>query len=82
MKKYLSTADLSVIGLTIVLFVVALFAKGITKDLLLEAGVLLVSIKLIMMNYKHTLSNKAVTKDLDEIKRALTELKTQIANKA
>lgn len=82
MKKYLSTADLSVIGLTIVLFVVALFAKGITKDLLLEAGVLLVSIKLIMMNYKHTLSIKAVTKDLDEIKRALTELKTQIANKA
>jgi len=40
--------------ITFVLFAVALFAKGFTHDLLLEAGVLLVSVKLILMAYRNT----------------------------
>jgi hypothetical protein len=38
-----------VIVLTVVLFAAALFAKGFTHDLFIKAGVLLVSIKLILM---------------------------------
>ena len=76
MRKYLSATELVVIGTTIILFVTALFLKGLTHDLLLEAGVLLVSIKLIMMNYKNTLSNKVILNDLDEIKKALAEQKS------
>jgi len=38
-----------VIALTLVLFVVSIFVKGFTHELLLEAGVFLVSIKLILM---------------------------------
>ena len=71
MKKYLSTADLIVILITFLLFLAALFTKGLTHDILLEAGVLLVSIKIIMMNYKNISSNNAIEKKLDEIRQAL-----------
>jgi accessory gene regulator protein AgrB len=54
--------------ITIVLFVIALFVKGFTHQLLLEAGVLLVSIKIIMMSYKNIRNFEEVKKDLNEIK--------------
>ena len=40
-----------VVALTFLLFILALFFKGLTRDILLEAGVLLVSIKIIMMSF-------------------------------
>jgi hypothetical protein len=58
MKKHFDTGSLLVMGITFVLFVLALFTKGWTHDLLLEAGVFLVSVKLIMMAYKNSVSNK------------------------
>jgi hypothetical protein len=60
-----------VIITTLVLFVAAVFFKGITHDLLLEAGVFLVSVKLIMMAYKNKVSFEAVQNQLDEIKELL-----------
>lgn len=75
MKKLLDVGNLFVIILTALLFVAALFLKGITKDLLLEAGVLLVSIKLITFNYKQSLFDKEVLRRLDEIQKDLTERK-------
>ncbi|SDK70342.1 hypothetical protein SAMN04488034_101169 [Salinimicrobium catena] len=67
MRRYLSTADLIVIIVTFLLFTLALFTKGFTHDLLLEAGVLLVSIKLILMNYKNTRLNIKIMEKLDQI---------------
>ena len=64
MKKYFSTADIIVIIITIILFVAALFTKGFTKDLFLEMGVLLVSIKIIMMNYNNITKTKKILKEL------------------
>ena len=52
MKRYLDAGSITVISMTFILFVLALFTKGMTHDLLLEAGVLLVSVKLIMMAYR------------------------------
>jgi len=75
MKKYLSITDLFVVIVTILLFAIALFTTALTHDILLEAGVLLVSIKIIMMNYKNTISNKLIVKTLDEIKHALIAIK-------
>jgi hypothetical protein len=75
MKKYLSTADFTVIVITFLLFLLALFIKGFTHSLLLEAGVLLVSIKIILMNYKNNISNQIILKELEEIKETLVELK-------
>ena len=52
MRKRFDLWSIVVIALTLVLFIVALFLKGLTHDLLLEAGVFLVSVKLIMMSHK------------------------------
>ena len=62
MKKYLFTADLVVIIITLVFFIVALFVNGLTQDLLLVAGVLLISGKIIMMNYSNKQINMQVVK--------------------
>jgi hypothetical protein len=75
MIKPMDFGNFVVIALTIVLFVVALFAQGITKDLLLEAGILLVSIKLIMFNYKQSLFDREVISRLDAIQKDLSALK-------
>ena len=47
----LDRSSLVVIAITMILFLAALFTKGLSHDLLLEAGVFLVSVKLIMMAY-------------------------------
>lgn len=73
MRKYLSTIDLIVIIVTFLLFTIALFVKGLTHDILVEAGVLLVSIKIIVMNYRITISNKAILEKLDEIRETMRE---------
>ncbi|MBN2776665.1 MAG: hypothetical protein JXR36_03435 [Bacteroidales bacterium] len=63
------TSDLIVIVLTFVLFVLALFVKGLTKDILLEAGVLLVSVKIIMMARHQYTINSEILKKLDDISK-------------
>lgn len=52
MKKKYDVSSIIVISVTFLLFFVALFTKGLTHDILLEAGVLLVSIKLIIMAFR------------------------------
>ena len=60
-----------VIAITLVLFVVALFEKGLTHDLLLEAGVFLVSVKLILMTHKNGVAADTLQRKLDEIHAAI-----------
>ena len=71
--KYFDPGIIIVIVITVLLFTVALFVKGFTNALLLEAGVLLVSIKLIMMAYRNSINYSDLKKDLNEIKRLLEE---------
>jgi hypothetical protein len=73
MKRYLDFGSQLTVVLTFILFMAALFTTGFTHDLLLEAGVFLVSIKLIIMSYRNSMSNKALLKRLDEIKELLTK---------
>lgn len=62
-----------VASITLILFAVALFEKGITHDMLLEAGVFLVSVKLLMMAYKTHRAEERVTEKLDAIMAALRQ---------
>jgi hypothetical protein len=73
MTKYFDNGTIFVIIVTGLLFIVALFVKGFTHDLLLEAGVLMVSIKLIMMAYRNSLNYDELKKELREIKQLLKE---------
>jgi len=71
MVKYFDLWSLLVIMATVVLFSAALLVKGLTHDLLLEAGVFLVSVKLIYMSYKNGMAEKAMLLKIDEILSAL-----------
>jgi len=73
MNKYFDFWTIVVIILTVLLFILALFAKGVASQLLLEAGVLLVSVKIIMMSYKNVQNYEDIKKDLHEIKTWLKE---------
>jgi hypothetical protein len=73
MQKHFDAPSVMVIIITLVLFVTALFVKGLTHDLLLEAGVFLVSVKLILMGYKISVINGKLLEELQEIKSRLKE---------
>lgn len=72
MSEHFDTGTVVVIAVTFVLFTIALFTKGFTHDLLLEAGVFLISMKLILMGYRNSLTNKKMLKELSEIKKSLS----------
>jgi flagellar motor component MotA len=80
MLKYFDTGTIIVIIITFLLFTFALFVEGFTHNLLLEAGVLLVSVKLIMMAYRNSLNYNDLKKEMNEIRRLLEE-KSQIKTK-
>lgn len=71
--KYFDLGSIFVIIITFVLFVLALFFTGLTHDILLEAGVFLVSVKLILMAYKTSKSSSKIELELKEIKELLKQ---------
>ena len=73
--KHFDMGSMIVIVITFVLFTMALFFTGFTHDMLLEAGVFLVSVKLIMMAYKASLSAENIHRELEEIKDLLKNIK-------
>jgi hypothetical protein len=63
--------SLVVMVITLVLFIGAIFSKGFTHDLLLETGVFLVSVKLMIMAYKNSITAETMQKQLREIRDVL-----------
>ena len=70
LKKHFGTTSLVVIFVTLVLFVLALFAKGLTHDILLEAAVFLVSLKLIIMAYSQSQATQSLHRKIDAVMEA------------
>ena len=73
MNKYFDAGSISVIVITFLLFLIALFTKGLTHDIFLEAGVLLISIKLIMMAYKTGIFFEEILRELKKIDEVLNK---------
>ncbi len=67
LKKHFDLGSLVIIAVTFILFVLAVFTKGLTHDILLEAAIFLVSVKLIVMAYKSIDATDSLHKKLDEI---------------
>jgi hypothetical protein len=67
MRRHFDFWSIMVIAITLILFVVALLIKGLTHDLLLEAGVFLVSVKLILMSHKNSVLAIETENRLDQI---------------
>lgn len=70
MRTY-SLSSVAVIAVTFVLFSVALFTKGFTHDLLLEAAIFLVSVKLIHMSYLNKSIGTTLQKELRELRERI-----------
>ena len=66
-REHFDTGSLVVIAITLGLFVAALVEKGFTHDMLLEAGVFLVSVKLILMAYKNGKQEAELQARLDRL---------------
>jgi len=74
MLRYFDRGSLTVMAVTLILFVAALFVQGFTHDLLLEAGVFLVSVKLIIAAYKSGVATEELRRKLEEIHSAVRRL--------
>lgn len=69
--RHVDLASRITIVVTFILFAVAVFLKGLKHDLLLEAGIFLVSAKLIIMSYRQHESAESIQQSLDELKETL-----------
>ena len=72
--KNLDIESAVVICITFVLFVLALIIKGLTHEILLEAAVFLVSVKLIIMAGKSNVMKKSIETKLDAIHDSLVKI--------
>ncbi len=72
--RHIDAASYAVVVITFVLFAVAAIEKGLTHDLLIEAGVFLVSVKLILMSAKANVTALQTSERLDAIQSALERL--------
>jgi hypothetical protein len=73
-----------IIVITVGLFVAAIFTKGLIHDIFLEAGVLLISIKIILLSYRNNAIIKNIQKQLDNMNSLLLSInkKTHDSSKA
>jgi len=76
LKNKLQIGNTITIVLTFIFFSIALFTTGFTKELLLEAGVLLVSIKIIFMGASSRKSISEILAKLDEINKKIFNCKS------
>ena len=80
MRRHIDRESFIVALITLGLFVIALFTKGLTHDLFLEAGVFLVSVKIIVMAYRNNLAIGHLDEKLDTILAVIAKKKDNIAN--
>lgn len=73
-----------IIVITVGLFIAAVFTKGLTHDIFLESGVLLISIKIILLSYRNNAIVKNIQKQLDGMNSLLLLInkKTHNSSKA
>ena len=75
LRKHFDLGSLLVIVVTFILFVSAVFTQGFTHDVLLEAAIFLVSVKLIIMAYKNIDATETLHHKLDDIYKKINTKK-------
>jgi hypothetical protein len=80
-QKYFDPGSFIVIMITFILFIAALFTKGFTHDLFLEAGVFLVSVKIIIMSYKNSILSETLNAQLMDIRAIVERIETNLPSK-
>ena len=80
MRQHLDIWSRAIILITLVLFLAALFLKGFGHDILLEAGVFLVSVKLIMMAYKNSVATAELEVRFENLQATLARMERLLAS--
>jgi hypothetical protein len=80
-KKRVDTASLVILLITLCLFLTSLYEKGLTHDILLEAGVFLVSVKVVLAHVKNDLANQSIEEKLDRLLAAKITSGTEMPRK-
>jgi hypothetical protein len=80
MAKHYDPWAVTVIALTLILFIAALFLKGFSHDMLLETGVFLISVKLILMSYKNSVLALKTEDRLNQIQTLLISMQDRSHN--
>ena len=80
-RHYFDAGSLLIIVITFALFIAALFFTGFTHELLLEAGVFLVSVKLILMSYKNKVASDNLHKEPAEIRSLIQDMNSKSSEK-
>jgi hypothetical protein len=70
-----------VLAVTFILFLAALFLKGLSHDILLEAGVFLVSVKLMVMLYRNGAAASELKAGIDEVQGSLRRLEDALGSR-
>ena len=76
--KHIGAASLLIIVITFVLFALALVTVGFTHDLLLEAGVFLISVKLILGSYRDSVLAGEIKTKLEALDSAVKRIADQM----
>ena len=71
MNNRLDFGSALIIVITFILFVVSLFVKGLSHEILLDSAVFLVSVKIIIMSFKNESYIKELSKQLEEIENLI-----------
>ncbi len=77
LRRHYDAGSMVIIVVTFVLFVSAVITRGWTHDLLLEAAVFLVSVKLIIMAYKNIDATDSLHQRLDAIYKKLSDIEAR-----
>lgn len=75
--RRVDAASIAVIVITLALFTAAVAVKGIGHELLLEAAVFLVSVKLILMAYRSEVANQHLLQELAAVRAMVADLQRQ-----
>jgi len=81
MRQHLDPWSRVIILITFILFAAALLIKGFGHDLLLEAGVFLVSVKLILMAYKNSVAAAKLEERFDRLNTMMTRVEHLLETK-
>ena len=75
-------STITIISATLALFIAAVFTKGLTHDIFLEAAVFLVSVKVIFLTFRTNTMTKNILKQLEDLNSLLLSKKANKSPKA
>ena len=71
----------AIIVITLALFIAAVFTKGFTHDIFLEAAVFLVSVKVIFLTFRNNVIARDMQKKLSDMHDSLQRIETYKSSK-